>query len=84
MLDKSLVFMITVGSGYETVLKDPTWFFFKILFSFFQDLGRVSKICKKNKIPGFQSTSSPTCDTSQLSKPVFHIPVIRNFIISKK
>jgi hypothetical protein len=44
----SLVFMRIIRSGYETILKDPTQFFFLILFSFFQDPGRVSKICKKN------------------------------------
>jgi len=47
VLGQSLVFMIIVGSGYETVLKDLTRFFFIILFSYFQDPGRVSKICKK-------------------------------------
>jgi hypothetical protein len=49
MLGGSLVFMIIVGSGYETILKDPTqfFFFFSSFFPSFQDLGRVSKICKK-------------------------------------
>jgi hypothetical protein len=28
VLGRSLVFMITIGSGYETVLKDSTRFFF--------------------------------------------------------
>jgi hypothetical protein len=35
VLGRSLVFMITARSRYETVLKDPTRFFFKILFSYF-------------------------------------------------
>jgi hypothetical protein len=39
--------MIISGSRYEIVLKDPTPFFFKILFSYFRNPGRVSKICKK-------------------------------------
>jgi hypothetical protein len=38
-------FVITAGSGYETILKDPIRFF--ILFSYFQDPGKVSKICRK-------------------------------------
>jgi hypothetical protein len=39
--------MIIIGYGYEIVLKDPTWFFLKKLFSYFQDPGKVSKISKK-------------------------------------
>jgi hypothetical protein len=45
VLGESLVFMITTKSGYETILKDPTQFFF--FFFLIQDLGRVPKICKK-------------------------------------
>jgi hypothetical protein len=40
--------MRIVKSRYETILKDPTWFFFLILFSYFQDPGRVSKFAKNN------------------------------------
>jgi hypothetical protein len=54
MLGGSLVFMIIPGSKYEIVLKDSIKFFLFFLFSYFQNLGRVSKICKKEFHLGFK------------------------------
>jgi hypothetical protein len=66
-----LVFMITIKSRYETVLKDWTQFLFlKNLISYFQDPCKVFKICKTKFLPRFQSTDSTTCDTSKFSKLV--------------
>jgi hypothetical protein len=62
--------MITTGSGYETVLKDQTQFFLKFYFHIVQAQAGLQKFAKKI-LPRFQSTGSPTCDTSQFSKPVF-------------
>jgi hypothetical protein len=47
MLGGSLVFIKTIGSKYETILKGLIWFFFKKLFSYFQNLGKVSNFFKK-------------------------------------
>jgi hypothetical protein len=49
MLGESLVVMIIARSEYEIVLKNSIQFF----FSFFQDLGKVSKIYKKLFYPSF-------------------------------
>jgi hypothetical protein len=49
VLGRSLVFMITARSGYETVLKDPTqFFFFKFYFHIFKTLAvGFQNFCKK-------------------------------------
>jgi len=82
VLGRSLVLMRTVG-GYETVLKEPTWFFSFFKNSSFQDLGRVSKFAKTKISPRFQSAGSQTCDTNQFSKPVFTYQLLQ-FLLSQK
>jgi hypothetical protein len=53
VLGESLVFM--QGPGMRLFCKTQPSSFLKILFSYFQDLGRVSKICKKQIYPGFKA-----------------------------
>jgi hypothetical protein len=82
VLGGSLVFMITARSGYETVLKHPTWFFFKFYFHIFKTQAGFQKFAKNN------CTRVSKCQFSNMwyqsvFKAGFHKLVIRNFVISK-
>lgn len=43
----SFLFLKTIGSKYNIILKDLTWFLFKNLLSSFQDPSKASKSCTK-------------------------------------
>ncbi len=55
MLGRYLTFMIIIKYKYKIVLKDLTLFFFEILFSYFQNLDRVSKKFQKANHLGFKT-----------------------------
>jgi len=83
VLGRSLVFMIAIGSGYETVLKDLTQFFFKNFIFIFSRPRQGFKNLQKIILPGFQSVDSPTCDTNRFSKPVFAYQLLQ-ILLSQK
>jgi hypothetical protein len=83
VLGGSLVFMITFESRYETLLKDTTGFFFRILFSYFQPPRQAFKNLQKINLLRFQSADSPTFDTSQFSKLVFAYQLLEILLFQK-
>ncbi len=79
MLGGYLGFMIIIGFGYETVLKDPTQFTF-FFFHIFKTWVGFQKFAKNIISPKFQSVNYHICDINQFSKLIITYLLLQIFI----